>query len=508
MKILFYAVFICMIVVLPGSSKGADILYDDFSGTYLDGNRWWPREYVREVADDKLVFKLGNSIGMGAEVRPGRFRNRLPIFDPGSVHTIEAQVTMIEAQRDSAPDSLSFVRIIGYFYNASEIGSAGDIYASVMIGDRGNGGLEAFWVVKEVVANDPWTTKVLDYETLIGPGTLEYDEPYDLKLSFYLTTEKKGQFSFEAHGHTQSSIGPVKKRDVIYDEKRLAVAINAENGFNNGFVHAQVDNVHINNDPLVYDDFSSPLDLSKWKWQEWVRRPVQGELKAAIQRTDATGGANTYTNCPDTSFIETRARISSDSVLSPGAWGVARVWGYYYNATHGPGSGLDYNRFEGDIFAEADIQVDSQGNLKSRAYISRADDEDFSSDTVLLNEDFPTPIRLDTDYVLSIRFEDNQLIFKCDNDTLIFPITGPRYHPYGKYRRAVQTKSFLDSGEYAYMKAFFDDVRVSDNDIEFCLQDYDFDNDMDGHDILAFINDAKGVVLDDFSSHYGRTDCP
>lgn len=510
MKILFTFFLAGLCLLLPGTGQGTDISYDDFSGPRLDGNRWWPREYVRKVEDGKLVFKLGNSAGMGAEGLPGRFRNRLPIDDPASVHTIAADVTVKETILDGTPDAMSFARIFGYFYNADESGGIiGDICASVMIGDRGNGGLEAFWVVKKVILDDPWTDTVLDYGTLIGPeGGLQYDVPYKLKLSYSLTTQ---EFSFEADGKTQSVTGPEKKRECVSLSKRLAVAVNADNGYDNGFIHAEFDNVYINNDSLVYDDFSAPLSLSNWESLEWVREPYDGVLRTEIQRDGSGGQVRTYTTCPDTSFIEARVRLNSDSIFMHGGWGIARVRSYFYNERRGPGSGLGYNGYEGDVFASVNLQVNEDGSLSSTVWIDRSEDADFATYTTLLYDTFDASIDWNTDYVLSIRFADNRLIFKCNEKEIIYPVETSRYYPYANNRRisrGVESRIFLDPGEFGYLKASFDDVRVSDGDIVFCLQDYDFDNDMDGKDVLAFITDAKGIGLDKFSLHFGRTDCP
>ena len=84
MKQLFVALFF-FVLLFPFCYRGAvsaEILYDDFSAPYLDGEKWWPREYVREVNGGKLIFKFGNSSGTGAEVAPGIFRNNLPIAKP------------------------------------------------------------------------------------------------------------------------------------------------------------------------------------------------------------------------------------------------------------------------------------------------------------------------------------------------------------------------------------------------------------------------------------------
>ena len=54
-----------------GDALAEKKLLDDFSGTYMDPEKWQYREFVREVAGGKLVSKPGNGS------RTGNFRNRL-----------------------------------------------------------------------------------------------------------------------------------------------------------------------------------------------------------------------------------------------------------------------------------------------------------------------------------------------------------------------------------------------------------------------------------------------
>ena len=135
---------------LPGNALSGKILYDDLSTGRLVENKWWPREYVREIVDGKLVLKLGNSSGMGAEILPGLFRNNIGMLNPESIQTIECEIEIIEASTDSAAGSRAFARIAGQFYNTNTTGGlAGDIAFEIMIGERGNNGIEAFREVSE-----------------------------------------------------------------------------------------------------------------------------------------------------------------------------------------------------------------------------------------------------------------------------------------------------------------------------------------------------------------------
>ncbi len=41
-----------------------------------------------------------------------------------------------------------------------------------------------------------------------------------------------------------------------------------------------------------------------------------------------------------------------------------------------------------------------------------------------------------------------------------------------------------------------------------CAGDYDYDGDVDGSDMAAYIDDDIGISLSDFTADIGRTDCP
>jgi hypothetical protein len=447
-------------LLTSGQSFAGKTLYDDFSVNYIDATKWMQRTYVREIVGGQYVSKLGNrSPGMSAEVAPDVFRNNLPFKNPDSINSIECEITIVETELDSALNPSSFARVAGYFYSINEAGGAtGDIFAHIMIGDRGNGGLEAFWEVQEMLSDDTRTWQVIGSGTVIGPGTLGYNNAYNVKISY----DGDRTFSFFVNGQSAPPfLGPARKRASVSSFKALSTGINATNGSNNGFVFAKFDNARINDETTVYDDFStSPLDLSKWRDVEWVRKISNGFLHAYIQNVDQRNQVSTYLTKTDAPFVEAKARIKSDSQLFNGANGIARIQGFFYNDTRGPGSGQPYNQYEGDVFAEVRLQYYSDGSLRARARVSRTDDADQTSSTDLLNEDF-TPPSLDTDYTISIRYTGSQLILKCNDEEFTHNISTATYKPYGEHR-CLRTRINLDPGDSGYMKALFDDVYIEE----------------------------------------------
>lgn len=457
--VIFSAAFLFYTV----TSFAAKKLYDDFSTGYLDGNKWGQREYVREIVNGKLVFKLGNrSPGMGAEVAPGLFRINLPIANPEFINSIECEITIMEAQLDSATGSKSFIHIGGYFYNINDNGgTTGDIWAEIMIGDQGNGIIEAFWEVWEVLSDDNLTWKVIGSGTISDFDSSTINPPYKVKLSY--DGDKTFSFTINDIYSDSYNSGLHKRRNAVNSWKVISACINATNGSNNGYIHGKIDNVFINNENTVYEDFFYPLiDRTKWANDELVREASEGFLSAQIIGNDSTEEVSTFLIQQDTPYLEAKVFIDSSSQLSPGAFCIGRIQGYYYNDTRGPGSGQSHNKYEGDVFAQVRLIYDSYGTLSAGAFVDRSNNENESDFTNLFSHIFSIPISLDTYYVLSIRFIGKKLIFNCAGETAEYIITTPIYPAYGEHR-LLRSRVYLYPGETGYVKVRFDDVYIHSN---------------------------------------------
>jgi hypothetical protein len=326
-----------------------------------------------------------------------------------------------------------------------------------MIGDQGNGKVEAFWEVWETTADDNSTWDVFASGTISGFDGSIIDPPYKVKLSY--NGDKK--FSFSVNDiYSDSYTGPDKKGDAVNSWRVISAGIRAEDGSNNGYVSAKIDNVYINDEPTVYDDFSDPLiDLTNWQWSEWVRDPSNGYLQANIIGFGNNQTVNTYLTEKDAPYLEAKVRIDSNTVLSEGAHGIGRIQGYYYNDSRGPGSGQSYNKYEGDVFVQIRLQYTSDGALSADAFVHRSNDENESSFTELFSHNFSTPISLDTYYTFSVRFEGKKFIFDCEGETAEYNITTPIYPAYGEHR-LLRSRVYLDSGQTGYIKVRFDDVYI------------------------------------------------
>ena len=440
------------IFIIGAEAFGAKSLYDDFSGTYIDSQKWKYREFVREVVGGKLVSKIGNDSGNGY------FRNNTPFQNPESITDIECELTVVKTNLDTGSQPSSFVRIDGFFYNTQVSGGAtGDIWAGVYIGDRGNGGLEAFWAVDEALDDNLTNWENKGSGTLIGPGTLNYITSYTAKIKY----DGSNGFEFIVAGVSSGPVvGPFRQRAAVTLFKGLITGINANGGSGSGFVSAMFDNVYINNNVTVYDDFSTtPLDQTKWGILEFAREISSGKLRLNVQAEGSQQDAKITPRNQNTAYLEAKVLVESGSQVSPEALGRARIAGYYYNDSRGPGSGQNYNAYEGNVWISNHIDLDESDNLTANCFLWRMDTEDDNGPgTMLFSQGFTTPIAFDTTHALSIEFTGSAVIFKCNNETYQYDITTPTYPPHEGQFRYLLSRVYADPGESGYMKVNLDDV--------------------------------------------------
>jgi len=434
-------------IFIRAEASSARSLYDDFTGTHINNQKWYNREFVREVVAGRLVSKIGNASGTGT------FRNMTEFQDPASIDTIACDITVVETDLDTGIYPRSFARIEGFFYNTKGTGGAkGDIWAAVVIGDRGDG-LEAWLEVQEFLDDDmtSWDTTT---RMLIGPGAIAYNAAYPTKIAY----DGARGFEFTVGTWNGSFTGPRRKRPAVTQIKTLTTGINAESGSGTGYVSALFDDVYINNETEVYDDFATaPLDPTRWPDLESVTEISDGKVRLNVQADGSETSAILYATDQTSSYLEARVTVESGSSVSPGATGAARVGGYYYNESRGSGSGQDYNQYEGNVWGDVRIELDNDNNLKARAIVVRSDDANESTWTFRFDQDFTTSIAFDTAYALSIEFTGSGFIFKCGDESVDYQVSTDTYEPYGK-SRTLSSKLYAKSGQEGYVKAGFDEV--------------------------------------------------
>jgi hypothetical protein len=430
-----------------GQAFGAKSLLDDFSGSYIDSAKWRNGELVREVVNEMLVSKIGND----AYTYQGR--NNTPFQNPSSINSIQCDITVIETKLDSGTDPRSFARIDGRFYNtntANPTTHKGDVWAAVFIGNRGSG-LEAWWEIHESSddTGDSWEDR--------GHGTLDVlgltsGVPYTTKLEY----DGTNQFTFTVGTVSGVVFGPARQGAEFHAYKGLETGVYSAGGSGIGYASALFDNVFVNNNP--YDDFSTgALEPTNWQALEFVREISAGKLRLNVQADEALGRAYVEPIYQTTPYLEAKVLVETGSEVS-GAIGRARVRGFYYNDSRGPGSGQDYNGRVGDVFGYTAIRLDDGSPLSAMALILRCEDADCSTSAVVDSYAFATPISFDQEHTFSNEFTGSSLIFTCDAETYTYDIATPTYPPSMGQERRLESWVSPDPGGSGYMKATFDDV--------------------------------------------------
>jgi hypothetical protein len=495
-------------------------LYDDFSDTYIDTHRWSSRELVREISGGQLVSKLGNSSS-------GSTRNATVFQFPETISTIECQITIVETQLDTGDNPASFARIGGIFYNTQVAGGAtGDIWAEVMIGDRGNG-LEAFWEVEETLNDDNTAWSVVGSGTIVLPGTLNYGTAYSVKLAY----DGNNNFTFSVDELTNSFVGPAYQREPVIQHKQLATGIDGGIDLGTGYVHALFDDVHVNNDINTFDDFANaPLDPTLWNSRETVRELTGDHKLLLAAHSEGQREQSTLTFPSFQPYVETKVLFSDESNVSNGAFGRARIDGYFFNDTHGPG---EYIGYEGNVWAHVNIDLFDDGSLRAACYVGKSLNADESDWADVFWDEFSIPIQTNREYTLGIHYTGTHFIFMCkDNVTSevhykTHEIEAANQYPAYNQSTSLRTRTYGNGSGNGYMKVEFDDAHVAVEPAPSCPGNFGADGDTDGFDLAIFLSefgptgcvgDCEGDVDQDgdvdeadlaiFAAGFGRANCP
>ena len=447
---LSHSLIFLVVCILGIQTATAKTLYDNFSSNLLDSSKWNEGEFVREVSQGKLVMILHNS------PTEEYIRKTSPFLNPSSINTIEFDITLSAVTLDSGTDPESFARVDGRFYNAQNSGTErGDIWAGLYIGDRGSG-LEVWWYVSEATddGGNNWDDK--GSGSLDVPGGISYNQSYTVKIDY----DGANKFTFTVAGVSNSFTGPVRQGAAYTKYKALETIVYTNGGAGDGSISALFDNVLINGS--AYDDFStSPLDQTKWVEQESAREIDNGKVRLVSHSTG--NRENTRLNFVQiSSYTEATIRINSSSMIDPGDRGIARIDGYFYNDTYGPGSGSNYNGYEGNVWVGFYLNYYGNGTLKAACSGDRSSDAADTQQDNLFYREFNLPIVLDRDYKLSIHFTGSSLRFIIKDtvtgqmDVFGYEISTSVYEPYDKYVSFLSRVYGNSTG--GYMAAEFDNV--------------------------------------------------
>ena len=354
---------------------------------------------------------------------------------------------------DTGDNPISWARVGGIFYNVqSSGGRTGDIWAEVLVGDRGSG-LEAWYDVAKTLDDEGNAWEDIGGDTLIPPGTLQTGTAYPVELEY--TNEHDIIFRVAGQSATFPDAG--RQRPPVTLFKQLGTCIQADDGSGTGYVSALFDDVFINDEAQAYDTFNAAfIDTTKWNEQESVREISNDKLRLNVRADGQRESATITPVDQSTTYLEAKILVESGSQVSAGTDGFARIAGTYYNE-----SGPPYDGSKNDVWVSSRIVLDENHNLTGWCGLWRFDDSDpWGPGTMFFYQDFPTPIAFNTAHTLSIEQIGSKFIFKFNNETYQYSVTTPMYEPSEGQYRHLQSRVYADPGESGYIKTNFDDVYV------------------------------------------------
>ena len=452
------------------SENAARELVDDFNGPTIDFTKWSFFDSTHSATEfaARIDTTADNLVLIEASDGSRYQRTRVRVLNT-TLTALQATISVVSAIDGGGGTAAAAVE--GQYYNAisaAPTDSNGDVFASVLIGERGNG-LEAWWDIIQSTHPDFDTSNVVATGTVILPGTLNFNVPYVTKIEY----DGNRSFTFTVDGMSSGAImGPPRMGSPNFSDQRLSSSTDCCGA--NPSIHATFDDVMLDNGSTIYDDFSSGIHIDSTKWDTFLGSRVTAAGKLILNVADEDvlrdGGANTsvYLKERNPDYIEARISVSNASALDANIVGRARLTGYFYNERRDGGVlTLPYDESDGDVWGRVNIKL-SNGVLSADAYLE-SELTNYDIDQELLFQSFTTPIAFDTEYLVSLRRDGNRIIFGLDNEEIVYNITTPTYPPSSAfagdgYRRLVSrihgTSTSNLAGASGIFIMFADDVYV------------------------------------------------
>jgi hypothetical protein len=461
-EITFIAVLFCILFFASGAF-GARALYDDFSTSGLDDYKWQNGQFQREIISGVLKSRVSGGVDDN-----GFRRNRLTIANPNSKSDIKADVSVVTDSVVMVNVDYVAAQIEGIFYKAT---NGRHVWAGVFLGDQGSG-LQAWWAVVGINPDQSITPPIATGP--IAAGTLNFGTFYPIQIIYNSGTNT---FTFMVNSVSQNyqpagDYARAADPDSNFQMKSLTTVIQDQDQEGWGDIRADFDNVYVNGGGTAYDQFStSPIDGNLWWGTLVFLRQVTNpsgnpylQLDLSNANPPSTGASNNallrYENTP---YLEAQITVRTAGGMFGGGFGRARIGGYYYNQSRGPGSGQDYDGRLGDVFVDTGLEVyDDGGTRKLKAYcrasVSNADETSY---TELFSHDFATGLAFDTPHTFSILFTGTAITYTYDGTPYPYNIETPVYEASGSTR---MLSSKLWPGQMGtgsgYLRANYDDVYV------------------------------------------------
>ena len=410
------------------------LLLEDFSGETLSMRKFNRQESIRSVTEVPGRLLLGAS---ASNTHRSSSRTHLDLRETGST-SLQAEIEVTENSLGNTQTQMGLAGLGGIFYNTTvdSVDYTGDVYARVVIGNRGSG-LEAWWEIWESL-DENFDQEFGEWGTIIPPGTLATGNKYLVTIQY----DGGSGFVFTVKGMSSGAVtGPPKQAGPTWPSRQLETRVRF--GFNNasGNIMEQLlddgtpaafaalfDDVSA--DGVTFEDFTATqLDQTVW-WQDQIRRQIEsGKLSLSLTGQGDQVDERLYLKDASVDYLSARAKMLGNSMLPIGTRGRIRIDGIWYNSEYDTADGESYNGKEGDVFARLSLDRREDGSMNASAYAERVDDPEWTTFTELFHYTFPTPVALDTEYEMSIERRGNQILFNFNGDSYIHNILTPVYPP-------------------------------------------------------------------------------
>ena len=474
---------------------GNSNVYDDFSFSSIDPAKWRDLEKVRAPSGGVLMS------GIRGEAKPptfedkSKFKNMLPFVNANDINTIEADVVYLEGY-NSDPAVKIGATIEGYFYQAG----GGDVYAYIGLG---KGDYDTPRAACRVITPSDETKNLYHYFDM----GIHAGEPYHLKISY---DPDANEFSFtitDQNGNSESINWTASQPSgpPVNSFKSLTTLLIGPEGTGVSSIFATFDNVRINNQEEIYDDFDGALlDPAKWEKLDRVRAIRDDKLVLSRHLVDGrkkTQAAIVEENVQDATYFGADISFSPGAIATNEASAVAFLGGFFYNDTYD----MDYNDVEGNIGVSIGLLYDQNNGYRLGYKTKRCNNAD-CTDYTESRHGFATHLEPGQEYRVSIELKEGSLFFRCNNEVVEQEITTSIYSPSVKDWKVGVVADGNGNGE-AYVRAEFDNVAITAPEFDPFAWDLDFDGDVDGMDIYNAASDQYGinpVTVQEIAMAFGR----
>lgn len=405
-------------------------LIDDFNGSTIDFTKWSYFDSAFSAAEyAAIIDTTADNLVLTGASDGSIYESTRVMVENTTLTAMQATISVVSAIDGGG--GVAAASIDGQYYNAISAAPTdvnGDVFASVLIGERGNG-LEAWWDVYRSTDPDFDTSILVSSGAIILPGTLNFNTPYVAKIEF----DGNRTFTFTVNGMTSGPImGPARTGPPGFAYQSLTSWTDCCG--TNPLIHATFDDVVLDNGLIIYDDFSSGIHIDSTKWDTYLASRVIADGKLVLHVADedvlqdGRPSSSIFLKERNQDYVESRISVSSESMLDANLLGIARFSGYFYNERRDGGVlALPYDESDGDVWGLVQIVLDN-GVLSANAYLE-SELTNYDIDQELLNQDFTIPIAFDTEYLASLRRDGNRIIFGLDNEEIVYNITTPTYPP-------------------------------------------------------------------------------